>query len=308
MKKLSNEAFKEVNNYMNNKARGLEKALFNYYFNDSSGNDILYMLEEYQNSDGGFGNGIEPDFRLLDSSPMGTSIGLRYLNMLAYNNKAQRMIAKAVEYLEVTFDSKRNGWYSVPSTVNDYPHATHWEYRSDIGMTLIDYSWGNPTAEIIGYLYKYRKYLRKIDVFSLLDYAIENLNQRTEFTSEHEIFCYVKMYNNIDDKYSTKIKNTIFLAISQLINVNEEEWTNYVPSPLKFIDFDSNNLFGIDNKNIDNNLDYLVNILERDGKIFPTWQWDDYLDQWGIAKVEWIGDLTLDAMLLLKKFNRIERK
>ena len=306
MKKLSNETYRKVNFYMNKEARGLEKALFNYFFNDSPRDVVLNMLEEYQNSDGGFGKGIEPDFRLIDSSPMGTSIGLRYLNLLEQNDRAQKMIIKAIEYLESTYDNKRNGWYSVPATVNDYPHAPHWTYRRDIEMTLIDYSWGNPTAELIGYLYKYRKYLRKIDVFSLLNYAIENLNKQTEFISEHNIFCYIKMYNIIDKQYSSKIEDTIGLAISQLININEEEWTGYVPTPLKFIDFDSRNFFGIENKHIDNNLDYLVNNLEKDGRIFPTWEWDDYLNEWENARKEWIGDLTLNAMLSLKKFNRIE--
>lgn len=307
MKKLSKETFIKIHSYMNKEARGLEKALFNYYFNDSTGEDILNMLEEYQNQDGGFGKGIEADFCLIDSSPMGTSIGLRYLNLLEDDEKAQRMIGKAIEYLESTFDSERNGWYSVPATVNDYPHAPHWEYRNDIGMTLIDYSWENPTAELIGYLYKYRQYLRKIDIFSLLNYAIENLNKQTEFLSEHSIFCYIKMYNIIDKQYSSRIERTIGHAISQLININEKEWTNYVPSPLKFIDFDSRNFFGIDKKHIDNNLDYLIDDLEKDGRIFPTWEWDDYLDEWEIAKKEWIGDLTLNAMLSLKKFDRIER-
>jgi len=115
MKKLSKTLFNQLNSYMNKKARPLESAIFNYYFNDSSGDDILDSLEEYQNSDGGFGRGIEPDFKLIKSSPMATSIGLRYLSMLDNSDRGQNMIARAVEYLETTFDSNRNGWYSVPS-------------------------------------------------------------------------------------------------------------------------------------------------------------------------------------------------
>ena len=76
MKKLSKETFNEIKSYMNKEARGLEKAIFNYYFNNSDSDDILDMLEEFQNPDGGFGRGIESDFRLVDSSPMATSIGL----------------------------------------------------------------------------------------------------------------------------------------------------------------------------------------------------------------------------------------
>lgn len=305
MRKLSEELFFEIKDYMSKEARPLEKSIFNYYFNDSNGDDILDMLEEFQNIDGGFGGGIEPDFKLPQSSPMATSIGLRYLNLIDDNDRAQKMIMRAIEYLESTFDSERYGWYSVPSSVNDYPHASWWEHKNDINMTVIDYSWGNPTAELIGYLYKYREYLTNIDIYSLVNYAIAYLNDRTEFDSEHEIFCYIRMYNTIDEEISRQIEGSLKIAISQLINSNEDEWTNYVPTPLKFIEFDSENFFGINSESIDRNLDYLIDRLEENGKILPTWQWDDYLEKWEIARNEWIGILTLEALLSLLKFKRL---
>jgi hypothetical protein len=305
MKKLSDTLLNKLNRYMNTEARPLEKSIFNYYFNGSSGDDILDSLEIFQNSDGGFGQGIEPDFKLKLSSPMSTSIGLRHLSMLDNSDRAQAMIAKAVEYLETTFDSGRNGWYSVPSSVNNYPHAPWWEFRDDINMTVIDYSWGNPTAELIGYLYKYKKYLNKLDVYSLVNYAIRSLNKVTEFNSEHEIFCYIRMYNSIDEEFAKQIENALRLAISLLVNKNQSDWTNYVPTPLKFIEKNSKNFFGIEHKSIEHNLDYLVDRLEEECKILPTWSWDKYLEEWEIAKIEWTGILTLEALLSLLKFGRI---
>ena len=305
MKKLSKTLFNEISTYMNIGARPLERAIFNYYFNDSSSDDILDSLEAFQNLDGGFGKGIEPDFKLLDSSPMATSIGLRHLSTIDKSDRAQKMIGKAINYLETTFDVDRNGWYSVNDNVNNYPHAPWWEFRNDINMTVIDYSWGNPTAELIGYLYKYKKYLNKLDVYSLINYAITNLNKVTEFKSEHEIFCYISMYNSLDEEFYSQIDNTLKLAVSQLVNTNQAEWINYVPTPLKFIDIDSKNFFGIEDKLIEQNLDYLVDKFEEKGKILPNWQWDKYLEQWEIAKNEWTGILTLKALLSLLKFNRI---
>ncbi|MBX4262900.1 hypothetical protein KTC96_11350 [Clostridium estertheticum] len=305
MKKLSKTLFEQLNSYMNTDARPLEKSIFNYYFNDSSDDDILDSLEAFQNTDGGFGKGIEPDFKLIKSSPMATAIGLRYLSKLDNSDRAQNMIAKAIEYLETTFDSNRNGWYSVPSIVNNYPHAPWWEFRNDINMTVIDYSWGNPTAELIGYVFKYKKYLNNLDIYSLRNYAITNLNKRTEFNSEHEIISYIHMYNTLGEEFSSQIVDTLKLAVSKLVNIHQFEWINYVPTPLKFINLDSKNFFGIECKFIDQNLDYLIDRLEEDGKILPTWQWDKYLEEWEIAKIEWMGILTLEALLSLLKFNRI---
>ncbi|MGY0372000.1 hypothetical protein [Clostridium sp. JNZ J1-5] len=305
MKKLSKTILNQLNIYMNREARPLERAIFNYYFNDSSGDYILDALEAFQNSDGGFGGGIEPDFKLIQSSPMATSIGLRHLSRLDNNDRAQKMITRAIEYLETAFNNNRKGWYSVPSNVNKYPHAPWWEFRNDINMTVIDYSWGNPTAELIGYLYKYKEYLNELDVHSLISYAITNLNECTEFKSEHEIYCYIHMYNILGEKFSSQIEDGLKLAVSQLINVNESEWMNYVPTPLNFIEIDSSNFFGIEGKSIDQNLDYLIDRLEEDGKILPSWQWDKYLEEWEVSKIEWMGILTLEALLSLYKFNRI---
>ena len=77
--------------------------------------------------------------------------------------------------------------------------------------------------------------------------------------------------------------------------------------PLKFITIGSKNYFGIKPKLIDENLDYLVDRLTADGKILPTWQWDKYLEQWEISRLEWMGILTLESLLSLLKFYRIKK-
>lgn len=305
MKKLSKSLFNRISEYMIKEARPLERAIYNFYFNNSDGKDLLDALEEFQNKDGGFGHGIEPDYKLIESSPTGTSIGLRYLNLVDSNERAKKMIAMAVKYLENTFNNDRNGWYSVSCKVNDYPHAPWWEFKHDINMTVIDYSWGNPTAELIGYLYKYREYVHKIDINALLNYAINSLKNRTEFKSEHEVFCYISLYNIVDDEFKSKLEESIKRAVSKLININESEWINYVPSPLKFINFDSKNYFVIKKEYIDKNLDYIIDKLEEKGKLLPTWQWGIYLDHWEISKKEWIGILTLEGLLCLLKFDRL---
>ncbi|NBI05590.1 hypothetical protein [Senegalia massiliensis] len=306
MKKLSENVFNRLNRYMNKESRPLERDIFNYYFNDGDADNVLNSLKQFQNDDGGFGNGIEPDFKLIESSPMATSIGLKYLSIIDDSEEAEEMIFRAVEYLEKTFDSKRNRWYSVSKKVNEYPHAYWWEYKEDINMTVIDYYWGNPTAELIGYLYKYKKHLKNIDIESLIKYAIDKLNSHTEFKSEHEIYCYIRLYNALDEDFSNQLVDKLELAIKQLINTNESEWENYVPTPLRFIEFDSKNYFGIDSEFLNKELDYLIDKLNEDGKISPTWEWDRYLNEWEKAKKEWTGIRTLEALLILLKFDRIE--
>ncbi len=161
MKRLPRTDFLFAEKFINTEARQLEKALYRHYFAEDEENGLVEAIGAYQNDDGGFGRGIEPDFRLAVSSPMATSVGLRYLMLADENETVRYMISRAVRYLEQTFDHGRKGWFSVSKEVNDVPHAPWWTFRDEEGMTVIDYSWGNPTAELIGYLYKYREYLEK---------------------------------------------------------------------------------------------------------------------------------------------------
>ena len=76
--KLSKDAFSRAEDFIYSNARKLDARLFEYHFKEASKDELLEELRKYQNSDGGFGNAIEPDFRLAVSSAMATSVGLQY--------------------------------------------------------------------------------------------------------------------------------------------------------------------------------------------------------------------------------------
>ncbi|PFA67724.1 hypothetical protein CN378_09370 [Bacillus sp. AFS015802] len=67
--KLSTEQWNKGKAYIQQNARALEQKLFNYYFEEGSKDEAIEELSTYQNTDGGFGHSIEPDFRLAISSP-----------------------------------------------------------------------------------------------------------------------------------------------------------------------------------------------------------------------------------------------
>ncbi|MEA2067299.1 MAG: hypothetical protein U9O65_09480 [Thermotogota bacterium] len=93
------------------------------------------------------------------------------------------MINSAIRYFEGPFNERRNGWYSLNRKVNDYPHAPWWHFDEKTGITVIDKNWGNPSAEIIAYLFKCIQYVDKLDVEKLVDIAINNIVNKEEFNS-----------------------------------------------------------------------------------------------------------------------------
>ena len=286
--------------------RALEKVIFDRHFGEGNDMRILDELTAYQNFDGGFGNGLESDFRLPYSSPMATSVGVRYLKGIEGLEDAKGHMKAAIEYFEAMFDKGRNGWFAVPKGVNLFPHAPWWHFNEEEGMTVIDKNWGNPSAEITAYLYKYREYVEELDVDGLVKYAIERLREKKQFESENEIYCYLELYEALPEETAGELEELLEAAIPELIVYDRARWTEYVPLPLDFVKGPDANRFGIPEASVEENLDFLVDLLEKDGKILPPWGESFYKGDLKPAYNEWIGCLTLKALLDLQKFGRIE--
>lgn len=308
MKMLSKDSFNKASKFIKEHGRLLEKAIYEYHFCNGSSEEILNELKKYQNDDGGFGNGLESDFKLPYSSPMATSIAFQHLIKLSDEEKAIDLIRSGIKYFENTFHEERMGWFSVSKEVNDFPHAPWWNYDEKKNMTIIDNSWGNPTAEIIGYLYKYRDLVSKFNVEEFLDFAFNHLNKMDKFPSEHEIYCYLRLYELLPRELSEKIKDKLTIAVKELVCCKREEWDKYVPQPLNFVKSKKSSKFGISDESIEENLDYLIDVIETNGKINPSWEWGNYQLDWEKAKKEWTGVLTLNSLITLDRFNRIERR
>jgi hypothetical protein len=303
LKKIKKENLEKAYQYINNNCDRLYKTLFEYYFLNGNPDEAITELKKYQNIDGGFGHGLEPDFLLPSSSPMATTIAFQILNSL--KTEDQEIIEKGVKYLDGTFDENRPGWWSVPWEVNNYPHAPWWEYNLENNCTIIDQSWGNPSAEIIGILFKYLKY-SSLNLEKLLEYAIDYLLKIEKFKSEHELYCYCRMYPEISRKWQLKLKGKLVEGIKQLVCLDVEKWDTYVPKPLDFIQSKEHPLFEEIEDYVDLNIDYLVDKI-GEGIWLPNWEWNSFQSDWDMSRKNWTAVLTLKYYRILLEFKRIVR-
>ncbi len=282
-------------------SRVLEYQLYRYLIDKDkeAGPKALEALSTFQNDDGGFGHGLEEDFRMPHSSPMATSVGLRYLVFLEDLKGSEVLIQKAIHYLERTYNEDRKGWYTVSKKVNDYPHAPWWHVQEETGHTVLDKFWGNPTAEIIGYLYRYRQYLDTLDSHELVEEAIAQLKQSTG-ESAHEWFCYIRLYHQLPTADQEQMYRILKEGIHRQMVTDEREWKNYVPGPLRYIMPYALENFGIPMEMINRHKVFLMRQLDEKGVIEPTWSWQQYDEDWEKARLEWMGTLTLEAVLAME--------
>ncbi|WP_405069866.1 hypothetical protein OG558_09440 [Kribbella sp. NBC_01510] len=125
-------------------ARLLESRLFATLFEDADPQGVVDALRGYQNADGGFGHGLEPDKRCPDS--LALDVEVAFDTLLAAGARDDLMIRRAVDWLGLT--ANQDGAVSLCApAVEDYPraeHMTEWTYQPGL----------NPTAGLVGRLYK----------------------------------------------------------------------------------------------------------------------------------------------------------
>jgi len=296
MKNLSQSAFDNASQYILNNARYLEKLVYGHYFVAPCSEKIVKAYRMYQNKDGGYGNGLEPDFRLPSSSPMATAIALNRLSQFKETVGAQEQIEKAISYLESTYDDSIKGWESTSKMVNLFPHAPWWHFEKPRNGIH-----GNPSAELLGYLIEFEPFVKALDLEALRKIYIDYILAMDSF-EEHELYCIIRLYNRMSDIEQVIIKHKITEGYNKVVNLDMKQWAGYEPYPLKFISLTAHDLFDSPKELLIHNINFIVNKLNDDGVFAPSWSWTAYEAEWEIAKREWSGILTLDALLILKRY------
>ncbi|MDP9841704.1 hypothetical protein [Streptosporangium lutulentum] len=125
--------------------RLLEQRLFATLFQAEPATGVVDSLRGYQNSDGGFGHGLEPDKRCPDSLPIDVEIAFQTLTA-AGCPPAERMVSRACDWLAAV--SAPDGAVPLAFPVMEaYPRAVHWsDWTYAPGL--------NPTAGLAGLLHR----------------------------------------------------------------------------------------------------------------------------------------------------------
>src|SRR5215472_6999881 len=92
--------FAAADRFLLSQARLLERRLFATAFLGQSGTHVIDALRGYQNDDGGFGHGLEPDKRCPASLPIDVEAAFQAL--AAAGSVDQEMVNRACDFLART--------------------------------------------------------------------------------------------------------------------------------------------------------------------------------------------------------------
>ncbi|WLD94278.1 prenyltransferase/squalene oxidase repeat-containing protein [Alkalihalobacillus sp. AL-G] len=304
MKRLDEQSFRKAKEYLFIHGRRLEQALFNYHFENGSEDDVLDALREFQNEDGGFGNRIEPDFQLDQSSPMATTLAFQIFKELNLSSD-HPMVRDGMTYLLKTYHSEKGRWHALPPEVNNVPHAPWWHYDNEKERVMVEASWGNPNAEISGYLLRYKELVPEEVATNLKGRCLAHF-KALDTLDMHETFCFLRLAGELSQIERDPIIEKVKEHIPELVNLKREQWANYGMQPVQLVKGVQSPFYEMMKESVEENLDYVIEKQHSDGSWHPNWEWGQYENDWPESKELWKGILTYEKLKLLKSHGRLE--
>ncbi len=274
-------------------ARPLDLARWQFLFEDGSREAVLTALAAYQNEDGGFGHGLEPDCLNPNSSPVQTWAATEIIKEVDLCNRSHPIIQGILKYLETTDEFDGHVWANTIESNDDYPHAPWWSYSKPEEP---DY---NPTASLIGFILKYAE-----KDSPLYDTAIRLAKEAYAFfeksfplDSMHTAACFVELYEylcecNIKDIINLdEFKKLLQEQISHMLTQDTSVWsTQYVCKPSLFIK-SKESVFYSENKELcDFEKNHISETQNEDGTWNITWDWGGYPEQCHVSRNWWKSD------------------
>lgn len=278
-------------------ARPLDLARWRYLFEGGSREDVLEALAAYQNEDGGFGHGLEPDCWNPNSSPIQTAAAAEILREIGMEDSRHPILQGILTYLASGRDFDGHTWsITVPS--NDaYPHAPWWSHTPAQEPSY------NPTAGLTGFLLRhaepdsplYRTAVR------LAKEAYDFLKANAPLESMHTMACFMELLEALracgrgaDLLDLDAFEQLLGAQIRHVLTRDTSVWeTEYVCKPSLFIHSKLSPFYAENREICDLECDFISRTQQADGTWAITWEWEAYPEQWSVSKHWWKSDLIL---------------
>ncbi|HEX4199324.1 MAG TPA: hypothetical protein VHZ26_17955 [Caulobacteraceae bacterium] len=298
---LSNAGFHRACAFVEDHGRPLDAALLRYELGEGPAEAVLTALAAYQNPDGGFGHGLEPDMATPASSAIGASVGLRFLRRIEAGG-GHPMVRAALDWLEASFDCDAGVWPIITAAVDEGPHAPWWAWSRDLAESWNGFRF-NPSAELLACLYAWRA-----DAPPALVEAAEARMRRTLADTEviegaYDLKCAVRLAETESAPADLRQRLTDLVARSALASDPADPHAavlELAPAPASLLAAPLAD-------RIEAALDALVAAQQPDGGWPVFWDWS-FVDAaaWTKARHDWRGWITRDAIEALRAWGRVE--
>lgn len=270
MRTIDENQIKKIKEFIFKDGRLLERKLFSYFFENGNKEDVVKALVAYQNTDGGFGNGIEPDLLCPDSTAIGAESAMYVLDLMEYvNNEITDLL-----FNWIIKEQNEEGYINhPPKNLYNYPFQKWWSNPDDQRIFVLS-----------GFLKKWglidTTFFKKVKNF----YSKSSLPEEFTFY-DYPYFIYLKYLG--ENKEEKKMLQHIINQITNIFEKNKEHYPLFGRHWFHALDI-------VDKKVVGNEADHFFNGLKDDGGLkiiyqdLPWWRPIWTLDGLIIAKINGI--------------------
>ncbi len=299
--RLSKERLEAARTFMSKEARPLDLALWRLAFEGGEGAAVIAALAPFQNADGGFGHGLEPDLATPASSGIATSVGLRHLRRAGA--PADHPMVRAA--LGWTAANIADGvWTIIDAHVDDGPHAPWWNYDAELADRWLAFQF-NPTAEILAALYVFRAAAPE-GLIEAAEARMRRTTVQTEvITGAYDLRCAVVLAET--DSAPADLREGLSALLLRSVEAHDAA-DEHAPA-LDLAPTPGSWLAGVLAAQIEPAAATLIEGQQDDGGWLPFWDWA-FVDEaaWAKAKQAWRGTLTRLAVESLAAHGFAETK
>lgn len=222
------------------------------------------------------------------------------------------MVREAIDFLIETYDSKTHVWRVVPKSTNDHPHAPWWHDEDGSLSRTFDGYLVIPRALIVSHLHVYELVPKDLldEVTEATVSTLEKIPVLGEGGgSDLEYAVELAQTPRLPDVDRERLRAKILQAIPDVVVRDPGKWGTYCIILLRAVR--SPTALGADliTEELAAHLDYVIRDRQSDGSWIPAWFGGNaYPDIWPQAETEWRGILTLENLMTLSAFGRIESK
>ncbi|GAK05957.1 hypothetical protein JCM19037_4500 [Geomicrobium sp. JCM 19037] len=291
----------ETKSWIKRNARPLEHARWQYLFEGRSSASVLECLTAFQNEDGGFGHGLEPDVWLPNSSAIATwSAGQILLEVEATRNEP--VVQRMLTYLMNAYDESIGLWRTVIREFNDYAHAPWWTYSEEAQQFWMY----NPSVELAAFLIYWGEQGGQEARLGwrVIEKATDRILSCTEMDF-HEINNFQNMLNVVGDDWERgkDVKAKLHELVHEVMNKEPDTWEqSYSPTPLQLITSPEDELYPTYEELVEENLRFLKRQIQPSGVWDIPWEWEGDALNFAVAKEHWKGIRAVNHIKTLRTF------
>ncbi|AWI11386.1 hypothetical protein CQJ30_03835 [Caldibacillus thermoamylovorans] len=304
METLTKNQLTNIEKYIMENGRELEKAKWNYLFNNGEKGAILDELLTYQNSDGGFGKGLEADIQMPDSSSIASTEAI----FTAYEYELdceEKWFKDLLSYFEKTMDDGSeilSFWEKVTEQVDHYPHAPWWNYSKETRFTP------NPCAVVASAFLKYGNDHQKALGYKITKRCIEFLKSN-EPCYDHDCYCLQVLIEVLEELQSEFIDDEVMKHMERRILgslcTDSKRWMEYVAQPLDFITSPHSRWYKLLEPYIEENINYWLTFLKEEGYWLTNFSWGIDNEISRQVTIYWQCYMALNRVKILRAFENV---